>query len=278
MNKLLYFILLAGIGFSCGNKSDNGSSYPNAKSIDTTNLVLNTEQVKDGLKIYPLSESPAYKDSRLILKRPQAAAKLETGRVEFGFQMQGNSFVLGNKTQDANKKQLANFDKGQYIQLIVNKEDGGKYNKPVFQKEFEPGHYVVLAYLSRSYHESVKHSAAKQIFQFTVGDAEAKNENLAAPQLFYSQPSGTYSGDDAKKVLLDFYLLHTNLAPQKDRVLVTVNGDTEFEIAKWQPYILEGLPMGENTVKIELINWNGDLIGGDENSIERTFIIEGAAQ
>ena len=93
--------------------------------------------------------------------------------------------------------------------------------------------------------------------------------------MFYNRPTGTYVGEDTKKVLLDFYIMNTNLSLKGNKVLVTINGKTQFVIAKWRPYVLEGLPMGENKVKIELLDKNGNLLGLGTNRIEKTFTLKG---
>jgi len=89
--------------------------------------------------------------------------------------------------------------------------------------------------------------------------------------LFYSRPKGTYSGDDTNKLLLDFYLANTNISADGNKVKVTINGTTEFMFSTWQPYFVEGLPMGDNTIKLELVDNAGNAIGDGINTVERTF-------
>jgi hypothetical protein len=45
-------------------------------------------------------------------------------------------------------------------------------------------------------------------------------------------------------------------------------------LSQWVPYMMEGLPMGENTVKLELVNNSGTLIPGPFNSVVRTFTLQ----
>ena len=44
-------------------------------------------------------------------------------------------------------------------------------------------------------------------------------------------------------------------------------------LARWMPYQMEGLPAGENTVKLELIDSSGTLIPGPYNSVTRKFTV-----
>jgi len=137
------------------------------------------------------------------------------------------------------------------------------------------GQHVILSFLSRSYHESLKHRGAYDLRVINVGSALAPTTPLIdvkAPNLFYSRPKDTYAGADAKRIMLDFYLVNTTLEPGGNRVRATING-TEFMLDRWLPYQMEGLPAGENTVKLELINGSGNMIPGPYNSVTRTFTV-----
>ncbi|MDZ7849205.1 MAG: hypothetical protein U5L96_22175 [Owenweeksia sp.] len=66
-----------------------------------------------------------------------------------------------------------------------------------------------------------EHSAV--VFQMAIGQDEddPKMMDLSQPMLFYSRPKGTYSGESAKRVLLDFYLHNTKLSADGYSVMVT---------------------------------------------------------
>ncbi|MDE0471265.1 MAG: phosphopeptide-binding protein, partial [Ekhidna sp.] len=57
-----------------------------------------------------------------------------------------------------------------------------------------------------------------------------------------------------------------------NKVKATINGN-EFMIEEWVPYYIEGMPMGENTIKLELIDAEGNLIEGPFNVVERTITL-----
>ncbi len=130
----------------------------------------------------------------------------------------------------------------------------------------------MLAFLSRSYHESVKEPSAFVVRQFTVGDGRAEPVDLDAPHLFYSRPKGTYVGDDARRLMLDFFLVNTTLSEDGNRVRATVNG-TEFVFTDWTPYVIEGLPMGEVEITLELLDASGEAVPGRFNSVTRTVTL-----
>ena len=120
----------------------------------------------------------------------------------------------------------------------------------------------------------MKNPEAYKVQQFTVGDDEGEDVDLSAPMLFYSRPKAPTTGNETENVLFDFYLVNTEIGPGGNQVRVTVNGDTTMMVDQWKPYVLEGLPMGENTVKIELVDSDGNLIDSPINSEERTFTLE----
>ena len=91
--------------------------------------------------------------------------------------------------------------------------------------------------------------------------------------MFYSRPKGVYKGADTKKLLLDFYLVNTEISTQGNKVRATIN-DSEFIIDEWSPYYIEGLSLGEVTIKLELLNSNGELIKSPFNPVIRKVMLE----
>ena len=196
---------------------------------------------------------------------------VEAGDSSFtaSFDFAVGNYELGAQTEGADTRGIANSGKGQHIHFIVNNGPYSAHYEPTFTKEMEEGQYVLLAFLSRSYHESVKNADAFWIDVVTVGEpAEVADIDLTAPHLFYSRPKGTYKGGDTEKLMVDFYLLNTTISPDGNKVKATING-TEFMIDEWAPYYAENLPKGEITVKLELLDAEGQLIPGPFNSVER---------
>ena len=163
---------------------------------------------------------------------------------------------------------LANSAKGQHIHFIVNNGPYSAHYNQDFSADVNDGD-VVLAFLSRSYHESVKNPNAYFLTQF----GENQSYDLTNEFLFYSRPKGTYKGNDTKKLLLDFYLVNTDISPTGNKVKATIN-DVVFLIDEWTPYYIEGLPLGEISIKLELVNNDGVLIETPFTPSERTVILE----
>ena len=228
---------------------------------------------KNGITLTPLTDSPKMPEAQLQLLSPPSTATLPSGAVNFDYQI--TNFILTKMSAGMEGANMANSMKGQHIHNIVDNEPYTAHYTTKFSKPLADGPHVVLSFLSRSYHESLKHRGAYDLRIVNVGDVKAGTPppiDVRKPNLFYSRPKDTYAGADAKRILLDFYLVNTTLEPEGNQVRATING-TEFMLDKWQPYQMEGLPAGENTVKLELVDAGGAMIPGAYNSVTRTFTV-----
>ena len=234
MRKYYIIILSALLAFSCDNNK---------------------------IKISKVEGSPKYEDAALVLNELNSGSELE-----FSFDVK--NYELGAQTEHEFQYSLANSKKGQHIHLIINNNPYSAHYTNKFKKKLDPDNGVILAFLSRSYHESVKNKNAYIFTQY--GDLE--KIDLDKQYLFYSRPKGTYTGQDTKKLLLDFYLVNTTISKNGNKVRATIN-DEEFLIDEWSPYYIEGLPKGEVKIKLELINSSGELIDSPFNPSNRTVIL-----
>ena len=234
MRKYYIIILSALLAFSCDNNK---------------------------IKISKVEGSPKYEDAALVLNELNSGSELE-----FSFDVK--NYELGAQTEHEFQYSLANSKKGQHIHLIINNDPYSAHYTNKFKKKLDPDNGVILAFLSRSYHESVKNKNAYIFTQY--GDLE--KIDLDKQYLFYSRPKGTYTGQDTRKLLLDFYLVNTTISKNGNKVRATIN-DEEFLIDEWSPYYIEGLAKGEVKIKLELINSSGELIDSPFNPSIRTVIL-----
>jgi len=224
---------------------------------------------KNEVKLYKITGSPNYENSKLSLSQPTKTKNW------YSFSFEVNDYELGLQTIKEFDYELANSAKGQHIHFIVNNGPYSAHYSNNFEKDIENGS-VVLAFLSRSYHESVKNKEAYVLTQI----GENQDLDLSSEFLFYSRPKGKYSGNDTEKLLLDFYLVNTKLSPDGNKVKVSIKNDGmvtlfhQFIIDEWAPYYIEGLPKGNITFKLELIDYKGNLIQTPFNPSERTIILE----
>lgn len=251
---------------ACGGNTPKES---NDEMTETTADEVATEEAPategsmtlDGITIYPAKIAQDFPEAKLTMNTPVDGAKLKAGENQFDFSV--DNYELAVQTDDAMNRHCANSEKGQHIHFILNNAPYLAKYEPNFKAELGEGNNVVLSFLSRSYHESIKNSTAYVLKNFPIGKVENTFDETA-PHLFYSRPKGDYTGKDAEKILLDFYLINTELSVEGNRVQVEING-TSFLIDQWQPYFVEGLKEGENTFRIKLISADGALVEGPFN-------------
>ena len=200
MYRIIILFSLAFIVNACNQT--NKSSKEN--STESTN-------VQDfGLSLTKVLDSPKFPDASLMKIEFSDGDSENPSRYLFEVE----NYELGVQTSDAATRGIANSAKGQHIHFIVNNGPYSAHYMSNIDSELPPGNYTILAFLSRSYHESVKESGAFHIENLVVGEPEEVTEvDLRAPHLFYSRPKGTYVGADTEKVMLDFYLVNCDLSP-----------------------------------------------------------------
>jgi hypothetical protein len=102
--------------------------------------------------------------------------------------------------------------------------------------------------------------------------SQAGEIDATKPLLTYSRPKGDYKGADADAIMIDFWL--TNAKLQGDggqyRVRYSVDGGEAKFIDAWQPIWLAGWTAGKHTVKVELVDKDGNVVeNGGYNSTSR---------
>jgi hypothetical protein len=176
------------------------------------------------------------------------------------------------------------------------------------------GEHTLRFFPSRPWHESYKNTGAFQMVKFTVknGGADAtkpattnanqtmSNANTAAtpegkdmqnstagaidsakPLLTYSRPKGEYKGTDADAIMIDFWLSNSGLQfddsvtrPNSYRVRYSVDGGEPKYIDNWKPIWLSGWTNGKHTIKLELVDKEGNLVdNGGYNSTAREITV-----
>ncbi|NBC58408.1 MAG: hypothetical protein GVY05_09030, partial [Bacteroidetes bacterium] len=193
-NLVISCLSLLLILMSCKKQADQNK--------ETENKEVNTEEKAEESKITlsKFEDSPKFEDAKISLNEPDVSEiSEESGKAEVKFDFNVENYELGIQTDGAGENGLANSGNGQHIHFILDNAPYSAHYEPSFSKEIEEGHHVLLAFLSRSYHESVKNAFLVQ--PVTVGDPEGEAPDLTAPHMFYSRPKGTYSGKDTEKLL-----------------------------------------------------------------------------
>lgn len=262
--KTQFSLFIALIMLSaCSTTTQNNLQISEASLSGSTSPF---SQTNNGITVTMIPEAYEFKDAKIQLTSPANGSKQTAGQLKFSFQV--DNYILGNQTPDAESKLCANSAKGQHIHYIIDNEPYKAFYTPEFDETVSEGYHTVLAFLSRSYHESIKTPEAYVLFNFTAtgkGELTGLPTDLKTPHLFYSRPKGEYIGKDSKKILLDFYVVNTSLSETGNKVKATING-TNFVLPQWKTYSIEGLPMGENAIQLELVDKDGKLIAGSFNN------------
>lgn len=240
-----------------------GSDAPESTDTDATADTEVMDEAAPSITMTPMPASPDF---------PEAAIKsmtYEDGTFTFDIDG-GGTYELEAQTESPNREMCANSAQGQHIHLIVDDLPYAAKYKSSFEHEVADGNHYLLAFLSRSYHESLKHPAAAKAVMAGVKDKSfTEVKSFEEPILFYSRPKGTYKGKDTENLMLDFYPVNVELGADY-QVKVEVGGQT-FMADKWQPYILKGLPMGEHTVTLTLVDGEGNTVDTPLNPVSRTI-------
>ncbi|KAB8151143.1 hypothetical protein EZY14_019900 [Kordia sp. TARA_039_SRF] len=267
--RVLAILLLTIIGvIACKEEKKDTKTNTSTK----TEASVATTAPKTKITLEKLTGSPSYADAVLAMKAPANTTITEVGEVDFNFTV--NNYELGQQTAGSNATLLANSSKGQHIHFILNNQPYSAHYTPTFKKEIPAGVHHLVAFLSRSYHESVKNENSVVVKKLIVGEnpQDTNGLKMEAPTLIYSRPKGTYKGKDTENLLLDFFVLNTKLSETGHKVKATINGEA-FTITEWVPHVIKGLPMGEVTIQLELIDENGTIIPGPFNSVTRTVTL-----
>jgi hypothetical protein len=274
--QIFLWAAVAAFGLGACNTSTTqtteSQSTHTAEASDSATASASASTEQNGLKLTAFDTSPKFPDARLNLLQPTAGSTVASKDVPFKYELA--NYQLTAQTEGHHDH--ANSAQGQHIHNIVDNEPYTAHYTTEFAKPIPEGSHVVLSFLSRSYHESLKHKEAYDLRVINVGKSTTgpgADFDTKGQHLFYSRPKGEYVGNDTKKVMLDFYLVNTELSPEGNKVRATING-TAFTIDRWLPQTIEGLPMGENTIKLELLDKDGNVVPGPFNTVERKITLK----
>ena len=153
--------------------------------------------------------SPSYESAKLTL-----SDTVSNSGNDYSFSFKIEDYELGVQTPKQFEYKLVIQAKGQHIHFITNNGPySAKYSNEFVQK-LDEGDNVILAFLSRSYHESVKNPNAyyftKLVMEIKLIFLESYCSTVGA--------KGVYKGESSEKLLLDFYLVNTKISPQGNKV------------------------------------------------------------
>lgn len=270
VNRFLAFpaLLISGTLFfaSCqGNAADG-------ENTTTTDSTATASSGGPTISLSPVENSKEFPDAQLGIANVTATPSGDSVKLSFSFNVK--NYELKSQTDDKNSELCNNSAQGQHIHFILD-------NRP-YVALYEPKHettvaknteHHLMAFLSRSYHLSLKNKGAALVYHFRVDENGKlqKMDDPKTPMVFYSRPKGDYLGKDTENILFDFYVWNTTLGTDHNvKASITAGGrDTSMMISEWRPYFLQNLPMGKTTIKLTLVDMTGNKVDGPETEVSR---------
>lgn len=251
---------------SCQNNSGSTETSTTDSTAATANMPAQPVVLEE------VQNAQEFPGAALSMGNVTATAAGDSVKLAFNFNVKG--YELKNQTADSTSKLCNNSDKGQHIHFILD-------NKP-YVALYEPKHettvaknseHYVMAFLSRSYHMSLKNKGVAVLYHFKVDENGKlqKMDNPTTPMVFYSRPKGDYLGKDTENILFDFYVWNATLgADYKVKADISTGGkDTSIMISEWKPYFLKNLAMGKSTLKLTMVDKDGNKVQGDNTEVSR---------
>jgi len=157
---------------------------------------------------------------------------------------------------------------GAFQMVAFTVKGGGDATKPTTTNK---GQTVA----SPSPSSSASPSPAKEGKDFAT-KSNAGEVDATKPLLTYSRPKGEYTGPDTEAIMIDFWLVNAKLQSQGGdyRVRYTIDNGAPMFIDAWEPIWLSGWTAGKHSVKVELVDKNGQVVdNGGYNSTTRDINI-----
>jgi hypothetical protein len=268
---LLALSVSVGIS-SCGKKTDD-----TATTGDTSTTVTNT--APENITITPAEHGPDYAGAKIQIVSPREGQVLENANDSVFVVLNVTGMEIAKPTQGDSTKGLNYSKQGQHIHVIIddkpymaNYVNGQPFNVGVLA----PGAHTIRTFPSRSWHESVKVTAAFASRAFYVGSKPANDSltsELKRPFITYSRPKGSYSASDSV-ILLDFFTSNLKMDSAGHKIKVSVDGKEIQTLSEWRPYYIKGLGKGEHTISLQLIDAQGNAVPGRFNNPSQKITIE----
>lgn len=235
------------------------------------------------VQIEPGDRSPAIEGATARVTAPADSAVLDSADAEIV--VEADSFETGVQTDTERANEIANSANGQHFHVILDNQPymaNYEAGTPFDIGTLEPGPHTLVVLPSRSYHESVKRADAYDVVNFYVQEESGTFLlNDEDPSIIYSRPKGTYSGADAERIMLDFYLHNVELSEDgyKARYTIRTADASDEELAsitltEWAPAFVTGLDSGTYTVQLQLVDAEGEVVPGAFNDTTREIQVD----
>ncbi|HKQ70206.1 MAG TPA: hypothetical protein VJT73_12745 [Polyangiaceae bacterium] len=287
-SSLIVSLVSVGVA-SCGGQSLSSPAAPSAAAEPVAAAPRTEPQGESAAPKAPPASSYTVSDVAIVPARTSdAPRKMPKPWIETpGFEQ-----VLGKDWVAAYKVILKvpgweAAPSGSFIQFVLDGRPATP--KPSFQggikltdlagDDLGEGEHVLAAYVCRPNHESIKGADGISVHRFWIGKKTPGEYKSTAPMLVLGAPFGSYAGQQADEILIDWYVLNAVVGEHDSAVRMTLTGPglpaegTERFTREWRPYTLVSPHNGDYSLKVELLDKEGQVSSG--GSITRTFSVSG---
>jgi hypothetical protein len=239
------------LGTSCGSdKSETTQQTSQEQSAPVTEAAKPLQFMERQVEAYP--------DAIIEMYSPLGNENFDAGKVPFEFNIKNYPFTEGLK--------------GFQYRLSINGHNPVSYHLPIFQRDFNPGTYRVVAYLIDRQGLALKEFGNYVDRDFTVGDSKPFPES-DEPYMVLNLPEENHVYASDEDVVVDFLLIGGGLKEDGLMFLIKINGQ-EQQVKTVAPFLVEGLPAGKHEVEVKLVRANGEELDGIFASAKRTITIK----
>lgn len=219
---------------------------------------------KKGIKIIEANDFPLFSDTKLSLIT-------DTNTFQFGpnsLELKLKNYRLGGGTTDQEKKKVRLNETGQFLYFIKNNNVVRKKKELLIDFDLKRGTNTFFIAPARSYEMSVKNDNSWLAFELTINNTNerASYRKITEPSVIICSPSGLYKEGNSERILLDFFIINSSIAKEGNKVKVIIDNKVNFVLDTWSPFYIEGLKEGRHSVKIDLIDKEGNKIEGKYTS------------
>ena len=293
-----FVFVLAALASACANNTAVNNSS-NAANVNNANVNaspavqnLTTAEKPQTIKDQMAKRGEQDKaEPTLKIVSPADGSTINGSTVQVKLEISGD--LKGYKPHKDPTTQMGN-----HIHVILDNQPYEAYYEidagPFELRNVSAGEHTLRVFPSRPWHESYKDKGAFQIVKFTVRNGGADTTkpattnsgqpmstkagpvDAAKPLLTFSRPKGEYKGADAEAIMIDFWLANAKLTGDggEHHVRYSVDGGEAKYIDKWEPIWLSGWSSGKHSVKIELVDRDGNVVdNGGYNSTTREITV-----
>lgn len=268
MQKFLVVSLISFLFVACNQNNTVDISLnevEKAFSEIQPRIVLENQEVN----LIQATDFPLFLDTKLSMIS-------DTNTFQFGpnnLELKLENYNLGGGTTDQDKKKTRLYETGQFLYFLKDKKYIGKKKDLNLNFDLKRGINSFFIAPSRSYEMSIKNNQSWLAFELNVTDTKerAKYSSITEPGIFICSPSGIYNEGISDRLLLDFFIINTELSSNGNKVKLTIDNSVNFTLDTWSPFYIEGLKDGKHFLKIELLDKDGKKIEGKYTSFGPSY-------